>query len=384
MNEEKITNKKIDNILIPLGTDERVQLALGIYADGKRQLSGPTAGESIPEELPGFTEDARKSLVLQQERLKKLGLQMESKEDWLVPTQREKRTQEHFQLIEDGKCLIGHLQNRMKIRTSFIRDMKGEIGTFQENPLVDFEILKTPEEDLRVVAETRLEQMQEEVFGCSCEYWDERRWAAEKLGVGFYLGCFTAVSLVHLGSFVTFILSIFLGKLHSSTVFSTAFCLWIISIFGVLFLGAYCLGMFPSYKRRRASAKVVQHIRQAIPDFCRGAFVSMAVNRIKALLFADTFHQVGEFVNGDVSGFLRTHCYAVNYESQNFWFLSFWQDADSQHIEVLSEALVSEDLGTRVGRSKKYIKVLFAKPMNGIMTHDWYVEKVEVVNRNGK
>ena len=156
--DEKNATLKSESLLVPIDTDERVQLALGIYTDGKKQLLNSTAGESIPEEMPGFAEDARKSLVLQGERLKKLGLQMESKEEWLVPTQKEKRTQKRFQLIEDGKCRIGYLQNRMKIRTSFTREKKGEIGAFLENPLVDFEILKTPEEDLRVVTETRLEQ----------------------------------------------------------------------------------------------------------------------------------------------------------------------------------------------------------------------------------
>lgn len=372
--------QEIENILVPLDTDKRVQLALGIYADGKRKLLGPTA-ESIPEELPGFTEDARKSLLLQGERLKKLGLQIESREEWLVPTQKEKRTQKRFQWIEDGKCWIKLLRNRMKIRTSFVREKKGSVGSFSENLLVNYEFLKTPEEDLRVVSETRMEQR--EVFDRSSEYWKEGRWILEKLGVGFYLFCLGSLTLVHLGCLPVMVLST-MGKIDSSELMAAALMFWVVSIFGIGPLSAYCFRMFPSYKRRRASAKVVQHIRQAIPDFCRGDFVSMAESRIKALLFADTLHQVEEFVNGDVQGFLSTHPYAVNYELLNFWFLSFWQDVDQQYIEVLAEAFVSKDNGTRIERYKEYTKVLFAKPLNGIMTHDWYVEKVEVVNRNGK
>lgn len=382
MNEEKITNKKIDNILIPLGTDERVQLALGIYADGKRKLLGSTAEESIPEELPGFTGEMHKALVLQGERLKKLELRVESKEAWLVSGQKKKHKQADFQWIQDGKCSVGHLQNWMKIHTFYERAKKGRVGSFEEKLWVSYEILKTSEEELRIVSESRPENAENN--DVRCEYWDERKWTIEKIAVGYCLFIMGGVILGNLGSFVAFLLGTFTNLIDNHMVGATGFFFWFVTLFGVIYWTMYCHNIYPSYKRRRASAKVVQHIRQAIPDFCRGAFVSMAVNRIKALLFADTFHQVGEFVNGDVSGFLRTHCYAVNYESQNFWFLSFWQDADSQHIEVLSEALVSEDLGTRVGRRKEYIKVLFVKPVNGIMTHDWYVEKVEVVNRNGK
>ncbi len=379
MNEEE--NNKIENILVPIEADKKVQLALGIYTDGKRQLLNPTAGESMPEVLPGFTEEVRKSLVLQGERLKKLGLRMESREEWLVPTKKEARKQERFPFVEDGKCRIKHLHNRMQILTSFVREKKGPVGSFKESHWVDYEVLKTPEEDLRVVSETRLEQ--EEVFGRSCEYWKEGRWTLEKLGVGFYLFCLGSLSLVHLGCLPVVVLGT-MGKIGSSELMAAAFMFWVVSIFGIGPLGAYCFRMFPSYRRRRASAKVVQRIREAIPDFCRGEFVSMAESRIKALLFADTLHQVGEFVNGDVQGFLSTHPYAVNYESQNFWFQSFWQDIDNQYIEVLAEAFVSKDNGTRIERYKEYTKVLFAKPVNGIMTGDWYVEKVEVVDRNGK
>ena len=382
MNEEKITNKKTDNILIPLDTDKGVQLALGIYADGKRQLLGPNAGEGIPEELPGFTEDARKSLVLQGERLKKLKLRMESKEVWMVSPQKKARKQADFQWIQDGKCYVGHLQNRMKIHSFYEREKKGRVGSFKEKLWVGYEILKTPKEDIRVVSENRREKAENN--DVRCEYLDESSWMIEKMAVGYCLFITGGVILAHLGSFIAFLLGTFTNLIDNHMVGTTGFFFWVVTLFGVIYWTMYCRNLVPSYKRRRASAKVVQYIREAIPDFCRGAFVSMAVNRIKTLFFADTFQQVGEFVNGDVSGFLSTHSYAVNYESQNFWFLSFWQDAESQHIEVLSEALVSEDLGTRVGRSKKYIKVLFAKPMKGIMAEDWYVEKVEVTNKYGK
>ncbi len=376
----KNRNKK-ENILLPINADERVQLALGIYADGKRRLLSPSAGESISEEFPGFTEEARKSLVLQRERLKKRGLRMESREEWMVSTQKDQHSSQSPEFIKDGNCLAGHLRNRMKIDTFFVREKKGRVGSFEESLWVDYEMLKTPEEELRVVSEARMEQV--EVFGCSCEYWKEGRWTLEKLGVCFYLFCLGSLSLVHLGSLVVFVLSV-CGKIDNADVMATAFFFWVVSFFGVSSLGVHCLRMVSSFRRRRASAKVLQHIREAIPDFCRGEFVSMAESRIKALLFADTFHQVGEFVNGKVSGFLRTHSYAVNYESRNFWFQSFWQDVDHQHIEVLAEAFVSKDNGTCIARSKEYIKVLFAKPVNGIMAGDWYVEKVEVVNRNGK
>ena len=82
--------------------------------------------------------------------------------------------------------------------------------------------------------------------------------------------------------------------------------------------------------------------------------------------------------------FIRTHFCAINYELQNFWFAGFGQDMDRQHIEVLAEGFITKDLGVRITRSKEYIKVHFAKPLSGIMAEEWYVEKVEVVNKNGK
>jgi hypothetical protein len=229
-----------------------------------------------------------------------------------------------------------------------------------------------------------MKQAKEELFCRKSEYWDERRWTLEKLGVGLYVGGFAALALTNVGSLLVWIVSAFKKSSFSASVFATAFSIWMISTVGVLPLGAYCSGLFASYKRRRASVKVVQRIREAIPGFCRADFASMAESRIKALLFTDTFSQVGEFVSGDVSEFLRIFSHAINYESQNFWFLGFWQDADCQHIEVLTEALVTENLGTCIGRGKKYIRVHFIKPLQGIMDSEWHVEKIEAVNRNGK
>lgn len=382
MNEDKDITPKTENSLIPIAEDKKIQLALGIYTDGKRKILNLPTEDSQPDVFPGFTEEARKSLVLQGQRLKKLGLRMESKEEWLVLTDQEERVQRKPKRISDGPCGYEVWGNWLNILTIFEKENQEIVGSFRDRYFTEFELIETSRESLRVVSE--MKQAKEEIFGCKSEYWDETKWTLEKLGVGLYVGGFAALALTNTGSLLVWILSLILKDVFSANVFGTAFYVWLISMVGVLPLWSYCKGLVPSFKRRRASVKVVQRIREAIPGFCRADFVSMAESRIKALLFTDTFSQVGEFVSGDVSEFLRIFSHAINYESQNFWFLGFWQDVDCQHIEVLTEALVTEELGTCIGRGKKYIRVHFIKPLQGIMDSEWYVEKIEAVNKNGK
>lgn len=375
----KIINKKNGDIYQPAEREQKVLYAMAAYLDGREQfLSTKTDGSAsiLPE---GLSEDILLSFKLQAERLKKLDLHMEIHEEWRVSIKNGGSLLEQPKFFYDGGQLAGRLHKRMKCKTSYARTPNWIFGAFQETLHKDYYIRELEDGSFQMVGEDILPQgvvSKAEVYNRSCDFWDERRWHQEKLEIGFSLFCAGIFCVIHLISLILFVVSM-IGK-FSIDLGMLAFFLWIVSSLGALPLSLYSTRMLPSYKRRKASAQMVQRVRSSIPEFCLNDFVCMAENRIKSIFYAGRPEKIAHFVNCDLYDFLVRYRYVANCETMNFWFLDFDQDGDKQYIDVrIMVRLTSKAQRYKMTQVIQYVKVRFTRLVDGIMTGDWYIEKVE-------
>ncbi|MBR4083206.1 MAG: hypothetical protein IKK33_02860 [Lachnospiraceae bacterium] len=375
----KIVNKSNKNIVEPSETEQKVLNAMATYLASRNLFCGHENDGRVFTPSPGLTEDMLLSLTLQSERLRKLDINMEAHEEWLVSMGGIKRFSKQPEFIYDGGNLVGHLRKQMKSVVTYYKKPHYKWGpgtSFWDNIQKDYYFKEAENGSFQITAEDVL--LQSEEYNRSCDYWDEKKWNREKLGIGFSLFALGFFGLIHLSSYVVFILCV-LGKLDYMAL-GLSLMLWLSSVGGVFPLVLYDYKKITSYKYRRASIRVLQNIRLTISDFCMNDFVSMAQNRIKSIFYAERMEHVAQFVNFDVHPFLLRHAYVINCETLNFWFQDFGQDGENQYIDIKQMLrLTNKEQGNQVKRNILYVKVRFTRPINGIMTEDWYIENMEVL-----
>lgn len=375
----KIVNKSNGDIFEPSRTEQKVLKAMANYWDSRELFCGHENDGRVFTPSPGLTEDMLLSLTLQSERLRKLDINMEAHEEWLVSMGDIKRFSKQPEFIYDGGNLVGHLRKQMKSVVTYYKKPHYKWGpgtSFRDNIQKDYYFKEAEDGSFQITAEDVL--LQSEEYNRSCDYWDEKKWNREKLGIGFSLFALGFFGLIHLSSYVVFILCV-LGKLDYMAL-GLSLMLWLSSVGGVFPLVLYDYKKITSYKYRRASIRVLQNIRLTISNFCMNDFVSMAQNRIKSIFYAERMEQVAQFVNFDVHPFILRYAYVINCETLNFWFQDFGQDGENQYIDIKQMLrLTNKEQGNQVKRNILYVKVRFTRPINGIMTEDWYIDNMEVL-----
>ena len=108
----------------------------------------------------------------------------------------------------------------------------------------------------------------------------------------------------------------------------------------------------------------------------------MTSSRLKRIFYADSMEEIGDFVSCDLSSFLKDYENVVDCETIDFWFEGMSQDDTCQYMDVRQKVLLTGDLGKRMKRKRLIVKLRFMKPLESIMSmdfyHDWYVTSVEV------
>lgn len=137
-----------------------------------------------------------------------------------------------------------------------------------------------------------------------------------------------------------------------------------------------------NWRRRLKSHKVLQSIRQQYPEFCIEKFIAMTDSRLKRIFYADSMADIGDFVSCDLSEFLKDYANVVDCETLDFRFMGMSQDENYEYIDMRQKVLLTGDLGNRIKRKKRTVKIRLMRSKDSIMYtdfyRDWYIGEIDV------
>ena len=134
---------------------------------------------------------------------------------------------------------------------------------------------------------------------------------------------------------------------------------------------------------KKTSDMAILCIQQRKPDFLPEKFKAMATARLKCIYYAESQEEIGDFLSTDINDFLDQHEDVVNCEQTGFLFENFWVYEDYMYMDVEQKVLLDLRKLNRIEQQEETVIVRFTKPINSIMSEDfyqdWYVTGVEVV-----
>lgn len=395
---EKLEGNKSNYILLE-GNEDKIQMAikkkaemadaLSLYDEQCRfYLQSPMDTCPLPE---GATPDLQETLVRQRRRLQKLKLEVAFPQPAQAPEKSLtfKGKPVKGDIYEDGGQDVGCLEKKSKYYTEYYSGTDW-IGCIKENIWQQFYIIKDFREAGLPSQECWKISSQVRSAGCQHTYGRFKEYIYANsiigdvivIGLKSYFLCFAIapLSMVGMGCFY-FLSASWEGGIRWF-VKLLAFIVLSFCVLSITAISVHFHNMLGGFHNRRKSSKVVAAIRSQKADFCIERFAAMAENRLKCIYYGDTMADIGAFVSNDFSAFLEKHKDVVNCDVVNFWFHKFWQDEENQYIEVCQRVVLTKVMGNRIKRKKKNVKMRFMRPINSIMStdfyHDWYVTEVKI------
>lgn len=359
-----------------------VKDTINAYRHRKKDcLEGTYDLEIEEKEWGSATADLQRGYILQRKRLAKRCFQVEA-EEWdvsripfwgSIPF----LCKESF--FYDGEYPIGCCRKKVKRFMRFTRNQE-TIGEFQKNLRLHYYTSGEPGEKAKVSGEDVF--YTREPFAERAEYWDANRWLLDRIYLVLVIGVYGLLVLMGIIGLGYAIFPIY-DKASTAPAFKVITAL----LGGLCFMAGYPLKEAGKwyrvlYDKRKRSKEVLQAIQRVKPNFCMEKFLSIADSRIKAIYYMEDNEDVSAFVACDLTNFERINKDVLHCEMISFWFDSFYQDDVNQYIEVTYRAMVFEDAGDRIKHSQCLVEVRFVRPIESIMTtdyyYDWYMDKVKM------
>lgn len=337
----------------------------------KYELMDIKTGNTMP--VPA-TQELEQSLLLQHERLKKHGLQVEVQEEEVKP----------LSFIggeifgTDEMYLPGCFERNLKRITKYTHGNE-EVVTLQDQICQHFYVMDISGENRKVSSmDVVYENMS---YDRSKEYINNISFKRLKRGVNL-------MSLVMLFLWAICMAS---GCLTFALFFARNIPGWA-SIAIVACVISFNAGMaltklyerkWTLYHLREKSRKVVEDVHKEVPDFCMEKLVALMDSRFHQIIYGEKPEEFGTFLDCDISGFRKDHENVINMERTNFWLRKYYREGDYQHLNILQSVYITEYKDNAISREVKDIRIQLTKPINSIMSEDfyqdWYVTDVEVV-----
>lgn len=321
-------------------------------------------------------------LQMQQKRLQKRGVQLKTQEKDLSKGFESGKvyylqTENRYQ---DGPYSIDALKKKRKRIREYYHEQK-RLSKFKDKAWFTYFVRQEPEEGKKLSSE----DMAFKAFGNysrEIEYYSELYFKQETSGlVGILLALWLCISAVMrgaryvLGGLLAILLPVLPGFVLAVVVTMGVACLECVFKFHLIM-------SFFNWRRRHKSHKVLQSIRQQWPEFCIEKFIAMADSRLKRIFYADSMVDIGDFVSCDLAEFLKKYVNVVDCETMDFWFMGISQDENYEYIDVRQKVLLTGDLGNRMKRKKRTVKIRFMRSKDSIMYtdfyRDWYIGEIDV------
>ena len=373
------TNPKVRNIETVRDIEKReLNSTINSYVGNKHELMA-----RVPELIDWNIFQKRcvpelvRVLQMQYKRLQKRGVGLRTEEKtlsrgWESGKEYYLQTESRYQ---DGPYSIGVLKKKVKRTKSYSRGNSLYVSLYDKVWFTYF-MRQEPGEKMKVSSEdigfTHLG-----AYGRESEYQLKQNDKQERANLWAWISIFWI--LIGLGDlflygFMTIVFPVLSQEMIGVSLVSVG-CLDLI-------LRGRLLLMYLRYRRRVKSRKVLRKIRQQYPEFCLEKFAAMTSNRIKAIFYADSMADIGDFVSCDLTEFLRKYANVVDCESMDFWFMGMSQDENYEYIDVRQKVLLTGDLGNRMKRKKLTVKIRYMRSKDSIMYtdfyRDWYISEIEV------
>ncbi len=321
-------------------------------------------------------------LQMQHRRLKKRGVTIRTRQRELFKRDNigEEFIAQTERLWYDGPYSIYVLRKKEKRFREYCRENREPAG-FTDKGWFTYYFRQEPGEGKKISSEY-IESTRLGSYGRESEYSLEQNLKQERVNLWTLMFLFWILTSVV--SFVSyFIISGFLSVTFPGI--SEEMML------GVSLINAGCLDvvlrvrllmMYLRYRLRVKSHKVLESIRQQWPEFCIEKFIAMTDSRLKRIFYADSMADIGNFVSCDLTEFLKKYANVVDCETLDFRFVGMSQDENYEYIDVRQKVLLTGDLGYRMKRKKRTVKIRFMRSKDSIMYtdfyRDWYVGEVDV------
>ncbi len=323
--------------------------------------------------LVSATKELEQSLLLQQERLKKHGLQVEVQEEDVKPL--DFIGGESFD--PDEAYMPGCFERNLKRTTKYIHGNE-EVVTLQDSICQRFYVMDMPGENSKVSSvDVVYENMS---YDRSKEYIDSTSFKRLKTGVNLMSLLMLFLWAICMASgCLSF--ALFCGRNIPGWA-SIAIAVCVISFSASMSFTRLYERKWILYHRREKSRSVVEAIHKEMPDFCMEKLVALMDSRFNQMIYSENPEELGVFLDCDISGFRKDHENVINMERTNFWLRKFYREGDYLHLNIMQSVYMTEYKDNAISREVKDIRIQLTKPVNSIMStdfyYDWYVTGVEV------
>lgn len=340
----------------------------------KYELMDIKTGNTMP--VPA-TQELEQSLLLQQERLKKHGLQVEVQEEEVKP----------LSFIggeifgTDEMYLPGCFERNLKRITKYTHGNE-EVVTLQDQICQHFYVMDISGENRKVSSmDVVYENMS---YDRSKEYINRISFKRLKRGVNLMSLLVLFLWAVCMASGCLTFALFFARNIPGWASIAIAAC--VISFNAGMVLTRLYERKWNLYHLREKSRKVVEDIQKEVPDFCMEKLVALMDSRFHQIIYGEKPEEFGTFLDCDISGFRKDHENVINMERTNFWFRKFSREGDYLYLNTLQSVYMTEYKGNAISREVKNIRIQLTKPVNSIMSEDfyedWYVTDVEIVKES--
>ena len=320
------------------------------------------------------TQELKQSLLLQHERLKKHGLQVEVREEETEPL-----SFGGGEIIGPDEVYKSGVFNReLKRTTKYVR-INEEVVTFQDDIRQNLFVMDMPGENSRVSSvDVIYERM---TYGRDKEYLDRLSFKLMKIGVNL-VGSWMVSLWMICGTSGLFVYALFfVRRTIGWAAIAVAIC--VAAFKGSMSVTRLYGRKWTFYQRRTRSRKVVEEIRKEMPDFCMEKLVALMDGRLNRIIYSENPEELGTFLDCDISTFRKDHENVIHMERTNFWFEKYYKEGDYLHLNIRQRMYMTEYKDNGINREEKEIRMYLTKPIAGIMTEDfyedWYVSQVEAV-----
>ncbi len=313
--------------------------------------------------LPSVGADLQEALVLQRQRLRRCGLKLIFKEEFLKHSKLEGEYDKQYTedirryIFQNGDStnISGKVQKAYCIKEDI--DKKEKV-TFVEVKDIS---LKSYIRKIKKYFRYYFGDM-EYVKSCLSNFWF--------MFIGFF---FTIVlAFLSTGVYVIFY--------DDRPMESFAAWFWPIPCMWVILALVFVIRNKPGIKKK-SSHTTLFSIQQRKLYFSKEMFIAMAAARLKCIYFAEAQEDIGAFADTDLSSFLDAHKDVVNCDLTSFIFEDFYVTKDYMYMTVEQKVTLDRNRQGQIEQQEETVIVRFMKARNSIMSEDfyqdWYVTDVE-------
>lgn len=280
----------------------------------------------------------------------------------------------------DGKYPIGCCRKKVKRIIKFTHEQE-TVDEFPSKIRLHYYTSGEPGEEAKVSSEEVF--YTREPFAERAEYWNAKRWLWGQIHMALVIGGYGLLLTMGIIGLGYSLVSAFMETSPSLAFRLHVVIIAIAAILAGISLKGVVKRYLMVYNKRKQSKEVLHAIQKVKPDFCMEKFISIADSRIKSIYYMEKADDVSAFVNFDLTEFYMLNEDVLHCETNSFWFDAFYRDEATQYMEIIHRVVLYEDAGGRIKRSQCMLKVRFARPLESIMSsdyyYDWCIDRLEVL-----